>query len=67
MKTIQSVEKIFSGAVWLMFFSFSVLIMLWVGFLFNITIPEAVVQVYMAVLGAFAVNRGIKEYKNGKG
>ena len=64
MKTIQQIEKLFSGSVWLMLFSISILVMLWMGFLFNITVPEAVVQVYLGVLGSFAVHRSIREYTN---
>lgn len=65
MNILEKVENLFNSSVWMMLFSFTVLIMLWVGFLFNIPIPGAVVQVYMAVLGAFAVNKTVLSYKNG--
>lgn len=61
---IMRIEKVFSGSVWLFLFSVSILIMLWLGFLFNISIPGAAVQVYLGVLGSFAVHRSIREYTN---
>lgn len=66
MNLLNKLEKIFNGSVWMLLFSFTALIMLWLGFVWQIDIPMALVQIYLGVLGAFAVNRTVKEYKNGQ-
>ncbi len=66
MNILDKIEGVFNSSVWMMLFSFTALIMLWLGFIWQFQVPIALVQIYIAVLGAFATNKTVRAYKGDK-